>query len=133
MTFRIACLGAALIGGSALAQPNDRIEALGTFDQIALECARGGSDADIDAFRIKLWRAYLTSSGGDPGASDDDIKDTIDKLRQQLSGEDVPGLRRQYTAARAAIPQAKSLSEAQEKEFYKLCESPKVQGLPDQK
>ena len=42
-------------------------------------------------------------------------------------------MRKQYWAARVAIPQAKSLDDAQEREFYQLCESPKVRGLPDQK
>lgn len=133
MKLRIACLGAALIAGPVLAQEGNRVEALGTFDQIAVECARGGSDADVDAYRIKLWRSYLAASGDGKVVSDDDIRDTIAAVRLQVSGEGAVGPRRQYTAARAAIPLAKSLSEAQEKEFYELCESPRIQGLPAQK
>jgi hypothetical protein len=130
MLVRIACLAAVLLAAPTFAQDHDRIEALGTFDQIAIECARGGSDADIDAYRLKLWRAYL---GGDKAPSQQEIQDSIATLRKQLSNDDAVALRKQYWAARVAIPQAKSLSEAQEREFYKLCEAPKVQGLPDQK
>jgi hypothetical protein len=130
MLARIACLAAVFLAAPTFAQESDRIEALGTFDQIAIECARGGSEADVDAFRLKLWHSYL---GGDKAPSPQEIKDTIATLRQQLSNDGAEGLRKQYWAARVAIPQAKSLSAAQEREFYKLCDAPKVQGLPDRK
>ena len=130
MLLRIACLAAVFLAAPSFAQESDRIEALGTFDQIAIECARGGSDADVDAFRLKLWHAYL---GGDKAPSQQQIQDSIATLRQQMSNDNAAGLRKQYWAARVAIPQAKSLSEAQEREFYKLCDAPKVQGLPDRK
>jgi len=130
MRVRIICLATLLFAAPTFAQDSDRIEALGTFDQIAIECARGGSEADIDAFRLKLWHAYL---GGDKGPSQQEIQDSIATLRQQLSNDNAEGLRKQYWAARVAIPQARSLSEAQEREFYKLCDAPKVQGLPDRK
>jgi hypothetical protein len=133
MSLRTACLAATLIAAPALAQQDDRIDALGTFDQIAVECARGGSEAEIDTYRVKLWRAYLSSSGSSAVGSDQDVRDTIATVRLQVSGEDAIGPRRQYTLARAAVPLAKSLSEAQEREFYKLCEAPKVQGLPDRR
>ena len=130
MLARIACLAAVFLAAPTLAQQSDRIEALGTFDQIAIECARGGSEADIDAFRLKLWRAYL---GGDNAPSQQEIQDSIATLRQQLTNDDAEGLRKQYWAARVAIPQAKSLRDEQEKEFYKLCDAPQVRGLPDRK
>jgi hypothetical protein len=134
MTLRIALIAAALAGGPALAQENTALtEALGTFDQIAVQCARGGSEADIDAYRLKLWRAYLAGANGSKIESNRDIQDMIDALRKRMDDEASVGMRKQYWAARIAIPQARSLSDAQEQEFYRLCESPKVQGLPDKK
>jgi hypothetical protein len=130
MTLRITLLAAALAGAPAVAQDNSAMtEALGTFDQIAIQCARGGSEADVDGYRLKLWRSYLTASGTGKVESDRELHDRIDALRRRI--DDSEGMRKQYWAARVAIPQAKSLDEAQEQEFYKLCEAPKVQGLPD--
>jgi hypothetical protein len=130
MTLRITLLAVALAAGPAVAQDDSAMtEALGTFDQIAIQCARGGSDADVDGYRLKLWHAYLTASDSAKVESDRQIQDRIDALRRRI--EDSEAMRRQYWAARIAIPQAKSLDEAQEREFYKLCEAPKVQGLPD--
>lgn len=119
--------------GPTLAQENSRIAALGTFDQIALECAREGSEADVDAYRLKLWRAYLGTSDAAATESDRDIQDMIASLRIQIFGDASDVLRRQYKAARAAIPEVKNLGGAAQDEFYKLCESPRVNGLPDRK
>ena len=131
MTLRITLLAVVLAAGPAVAQDDSAMtEALGTFDQIAIQCARGGSEADVDGYRLKLWHAYLTASDNGKVGSDREIQDTIDTLRKRIR-RDSEGMRRQYWAARIAIPQAKSLDEAQEREFYKLCEAPKVQGLPD--
>jgi hypothetical protein len=130
MTLRITLLAVALAAGPAVAQDDSAMtEALGTFDQIAIQWARGGSDADVDGYRLKLWHAYLTASDSAKVESDRQIQDRIDALRRRIEDSEV--MRRQYWAARVAIPQAKSLDEAQEREFYKLCEAPKVQGLPD--
>jgi hypothetical protein len=118
----------AVAGGPALGQENARIEALGTFDQIALECAHDGSESDVDAYRLKLWRSYL----GDT-ASDQDIREMIRSLRVQIVDDVTDELRRQYKASRAAIPEVSSLGDAQQNEFRTLCESPKVNGLPERR
>jgi hypothetical protein len=130
MTLLTAWLALVLGAGPALAQDNRPIEALGTFDQIAVECGRDGSESDIDAYRLKLWRAYL---GTDKIESDQDLKDMIVSLRRQIADDASDELRRQYKSARAAIPEAKSLSDADQAEFYKLCASPRIQGLPDRR
>ncbi len=116
--------------GPTLAQENRQIEALGTFDQIALECAREGGESEIDTYRLRLWRAYL---GADKTESDQDIKDMVVSLRKQIADDASDELRRQYKSARAAIPEAKRLGDAEQEEFYRLCESPRVQGLPDRR
>ena len=128
LALRAAWLALALAGAPALAQENSRIGALGTFDQIAVECAHDGSEADVDVFRMKLWRSYL----GD-ATLDQDIQETIRSLRAQIIDDVSDELRRQYKAARAAIPEVGSLSDAQRDEFYKLCQSPHVNGLPERK
>jgi hypothetical protein len=125
-----AALPLAMTALPARAQEDRRIEALGTFDQIAVECARDGGAFEIDAYRLKLWRAYL---GTDKTASDRDIEAMIVSLRREIADDASDELRRQYKAARAAIPEARSLGDASQQEFYKLCEAPRIQGLPDRR
>jgi len=57
----------------------------------------------------------------------------IVSLRREIADDASDELRRQYKAARAAIPEAKSLGDASQQEFYKLCEAPRIQGLPDRR
>ncbi|HEY4972110.1 MAG TPA: hypothetical protein VII41_00800 [Steroidobacteraceae bacterium] len=128
MILRTAGLALALAAGPALGQENARIEALGTFDQIALECAHDGSESDVDTYRLKLWRSYLGNN-----ASDQNIREMIRSLRAQIIDDVSDELRRQYKASRAAIPEVSSLDDAQQSEFHRLCESPKVNGLPERR
>ena len=125
-------LGAMLVCGlaatPAFAQRDPRIEALGAFDQIAIECAHDGGDAVIDGYRLKLWRAYL---GAGEAGSDNDVRDMIAGLRRDIFNDVSDALLRQYKSARAAIPQARSLGDAEQLTFYKLCEAPTIRGLPD--
>ena len=126
MKLRLVALFLCLAAGPALAQENSRIRALGTFDQIATECARDGSEQDVEVYRLKLWHSYL----GAEDQGDRDVKDLMASLRQQIVDDVSDELRRQYKSARAAIPEAISLDDARRAEFYKLCESPHVSGLP---
>ena len=128
MTFFAALLVLASASTPALAERDPRIEALGAFDQIAVECAHDGGDAVIDGYRIKLWRAYL---GAGEAGSDGDVRDMIAGLRRDIFNDVTDALLRQYKAARAAIPQARSLGDAEQQTFYKLCEAPTIRGLPD--
>ena len=54
----------------------------------------------------------------------------IARLRSEMVDDVTDELRRQYKSARAAIPDISGLSAEQQREFYKLCESPKIRGLP---
>ena len=114
----------------ALAQRDPRIEALGAFDQIAIECAHDGGESVIDGYRLKLWRAYL---GPAESGSDRDVRDMIAGLRRDIFNDVADELLRQYKAAKAAIPQVGTLGDADQQTFYKLCESPTIHGLPDRK
>lgn len=113
----------------ALAQGDARVQALGAFDQIAIACARGGTEAVVDRYRLKLWHAYL----GARADTDEDIEDMMVSLRKEILDDVTDDLRRQYKSARAAIPETRSLGGADQDEFYKLCESPTVRGLPDRR
>jgi len=124
-------LVALLSSVAAHAQNPDReaIRALGAFDQIATQCARGGSDSEIDSFRVKLWRAYLVGQGAaDPSSAH--IDETIAQLRSEMVNDATDELRRQYRSARAAIPDVTNLSPEELREFYGLCESPRIRGAP---
>lgn len=112
----------------AFAQRDPRIEALGAFDQIAIECAHDGGDTVIDGYRLKLWRAYL---GPGEGGSDREVRDMIEGLRREIFNDVADELRREYKAARAAIPAVRTLGDADQQAFYRLCEAPTIHGLPD--
>lgn len=124
-------LVALLLSVPAQAQSSDReaIRALGAFDQIATQCARGGSDSEIDSYRLKLWHAYLVGEGASDTSSEY-ITERIARLRSAMENDVTDELRRQYKSARAAIPDVTGLSPEQQSEFYKLCESPRIRGLP---
>ena len=129
---RFFCLCALLAGAAANAQglaSQDRIRALGSFDEIAKQCAVDGTDADVDAYRLKLWHAYLVGEGV-PDTSAQRIRDIVARLRAQVVDDVTDESRRQYKAARAAIPDVEALSATQQAEFHRLCESPRVQGTP---
>ena len=88
-----------------------------------------GSDSEIDSFRVKLWRAYLVGQGAaDPSSAH--IDETIAQLRSEMVNDATDELRRQYRSARAAIPDVTNLSPEELREFYGLCESPRIRGAP---
>jgi hypothetical protein len=122
---------ALVLGATAHAQSTDHesMQALGGFDQIATQCARGGSESEIDVYRLKLWHAYLVGQGA-ADTSPQRIRELIAHLRAQINGDATDELRRQYRDARAAIPDVGSLSPEQQREFYQLCEAPHVRGAP---
>ena len=126
----IALLGL-LLSLPAHAQHPEReaIRALGAFDQIATQCARGGTDGEIDSFRVKLWRAYLVGQGTSDTTSEH-IDEMIARLRSEMVDDVTDELRRQYKSARAAIPDVTSLSPEGQREFYGLCEAPRIRGAP---
>jgi len=126
----IALLGL-LLSLPAHAQHPEReaIRALGAFDQIATQCARGGTDGEIDSFRVKLWRAYLVGQGTSDTTSEH-IDKMIARLRSEMVDDVTDELRRQYKSARAAIPDITGLSPEAQREFYELCESPRIRGAP---
>ena len=126
----IALLGL-LLSLPAHAQHPEReaIRALGAFDQIATQCARGGTDGEIDSFRVKLWRAYLVGQGTSDTTSEH-IDEMIARLRSEMVDDVSDELRRQYKSARAAIPDITGLSPEAQREFYELCESPRIRGAP---
>ena len=107
----------------------EAIRALGAFDQIATQCARGGTDSEIDSFRLKLWRAYLVGQGA-TDTSSEHIGEVIARLRSEIVDDVTDELRRQYKSARAAIPDITGLSPEEQREFYALCESPRIRGAP---
>ena len=124
-------LVALLSSVTAHAQNPDRdaIRALGAFDQIATQCARGGSDSEIDSFRVKLWpRVPRRPRSADPSSAH--IDETIAQLRSEMVNDATDELRRQYRSARAAIPDVTNLSPEELREFYGLCESPRIRGAP---
>lgn len=131
MKLRFLSLSALLLSVSLHAQDvqPDAIQALGAFDQIAEECAREGSEAEVDAFRLKLWRAYLVGQGA-TDTSSQTIRAIITKLRSQITDDVTDELRRRYKSARAVIPDINALSPQQQHEFYELCESPRIRGTP---
>jgi hypothetical protein len=126
----IALLGL-LLSVPAHAQDPDReaVRALGAFDQIATQCARGGADSEIDAFRMKLWRAYLVGQGA-ADTSAEHIDEMIARLRSEMVNDVTNDLRRQYKSARAAIPDMTRQSPEEQREFYELCEAPRIRGAP---
>ncbi|MBV9892401.1 MAG: hypothetical protein JO090_16135 [Rhizobacter sp.] len=126
----IALSGFLLSAGAQAQHPEQlAIRALGAFDQIATECSRGGTESQIESFRVKLWRAYLVGQGDDDTSSAR-IGEMIARLRSEMVDDVTDELRRQYKSARDAVPDISGLSAEQQREFYKLCESPTIRGLP---
>jgi len=54
----------------------------------------------------------------------------IARLRSEMVDDVSDELRRQYKSARAAIPDITGLSPEAQREFYELCESPRIRGAP---